>query len=294
MLLMQQDIISQLAEKVESQQITLVERISLAKQLAEVGDIRTQTLQPKMIDIAATAFLMGSNEIEIENSLNECIHLFRAFTLDEVREWFYKEFPKHEVKIESFRVSKYLVTNSNFNDFQIDSGYSKTDFILSISNGNHPVKNITIEEAKSYCVWLSKKTNRKFRLLFESEWEWIAKSTNSLLRFPWGNSFGIENANTAELGIGETTAVGIFPNGFSKDGVADLAGNVEEWVDNLYSPYPNGRVIKDRIYNFGNGNYHILRGGCYNLHGDLCLASRRHGYYPNYSITGFRIAETNK
>jgi formylglycine-generating enzyme required for sulfatase activity len=85
--------------------------------------------------------------------------------------------------------------------------------------------------------------------------------------------------------------VGIFPNGFSKQGIADLAGNVEEWVETLYTPYPNGRLIKDRLYEFGGGNYYILRGGCYTLHGDLCLASRRHGFFPDYSIAGFRISE---
>lgn len=45
-------------------------------------------------------------------------------------------------------------------------------------------------------------------------------------------------ANTAELGIGTTSAVGIFPTGAAGCGAEDMAGNVWEWCASMASPYP--------------------------------------------------------
>lgn len=48
--------------------------------------------------------------------------------------------------------------------------------------------------------------------------------------YPWGAPFGQSNANTREEVLGKPTAVGIFPNDRTPEGVCDLAGNVGEWT----------------------------------------------------------------
>jgi len=283
---------NKLNEAVENPEFSFPERIKYAEELAEIGDDRILTFKPNMIHIKGGEFTMGSSKQEIEKALLEYKHLFTEFEISDVREWFYKEFPAHKAKVNDFFVSKYLVTNQNYIDYLEDQGQKQSFDIPLKSQYNHPVKDVTIDQAKEYCIWLSEKTSRKFRLLTEIEWEWVAMSCEKNFRYPWGNFFNSNFVNTAESGINTTTAVGVFPQGFSIQGVADLAGNVEEWTDTIYKPYPNGKLIKDRLFKFANGTYNVLRGGCYSLHGDLCLSKRRHGFYPKYSITGFRIAET--
>ncbi|WP_254567486.1 SUMF1/EgtB/PvdO family nonheme iron enzyme, partial [Oscillatoria sp. HE19RPO] len=111
--------------------------------------------------------------------------------------------------------------------------------------------------------------------------------------FPWGNLFSSKKANTAETGIGETTKVGSFEEGVSKQGVYDLAGNVEEWTSSMYLPYSNGIYIEDHISDESGTTYPVLRGGSYRHHGDLCLATRRHGFRKNYSVSGFRVVKVS-
>lgn len=281
-----------LAVEVENPNYSFQERYKMGQELAKIGDVRVETFQPKMIHIEEGSFIMGLDEQQINLALGEYSQIFRQFSYEEVKSWFYKSFPPHEVKVDAFRVSKYLVTNKNFKFFLDDTGSPSVEKLSQPLLSNHPVTNISIGQAREYSLWLSKRTGRTFRLPTEIEWEWIAISCENNFRYPWGNTFSKSLANTSESKLNHTTAVGLFPKGFSIQGVADLAGNVEEWTDSLYKPYPNGTLIKDRLYKFADGKYNILRGGCYSLNGDLCLSRRRHGYFPDYSITGFRIVES--
>ncbi len=116
---------------------------------------------------------------------------------------------------------------------------------------NRPVVGVTWFEAAAYCKWLkvqsqmSKVESRVWkagrlepldvrhltfdiRLPSEAEWEKAARGTDGR-RYPWGD-WREDCANTAEAGIGQTSAVGMFPDGASPYGVLDLAGNVWEWT----------------------------------------------------------------
>lgn len=48
--------------------------------------------------------------------------------------------------------------------------------------------------------------------------------------YPWGAPFGQANANTREEVLGKPSAVGVFPQDRTPEGVHDLAGNVAEWT----------------------------------------------------------------
>lgn len=103
----------------------------------------------------------------------------------------------------------------------------------------HPVVHVSWDDAVAYCKWLGK------RLPTEAEWEWAArgKLTNQL--YPWGNEAidaGKVKANTWQGQFPYkntlrdryyyTSPTKSFPaNGY---GLYDMAGNVWEWVADLY------------------------------------------------------------
>ena len=74
--------------------------------------------------------------------------------------------------------------------------------------------------------------------------------------------------------------------------MADMSGNVEEYVAAPYSPYPGGHFIADHLTQI-HGSYRVARGGSFARFRDLARTRRRHGHNPK-SVTyamGFRLAE---
>lgn len=111
---------------------------------------------------------------------------------------------------------------------------------------NHPVVSVTWFGAQGYCQYYG------WRLPTDLEWEKAARGTDGR-PYPWGDEIGFEHANfyssrdpyEAYLGkAGDTTPVGFY-NGETYDGfetadaaspygLYDMAGNVEEWIGNVY------------------------------------------------------------
>ncbi|MHB8752861.1 MAG: formylglycine-generating enzyme family protein [Aggregatilineales bacterium] len=103
---------------------------------------------------------------------------------------------------------------------------------------NHPRENVSWYAAMAFCRWLTAKLSYEVRLPTEEEWERAARGTDGRF-FPYGNEFDPGKGNTAETGIGQTSAVGIFPGGASPYGTLDMSGNVWEWTLTDYESRSN-------------------------------------------------------
>jgi formylglycine-generating enzyme required for sulfatase activity len=277
---------------VENPSVPLVERLVAGNMLALVGDPRINVLQPEMVAIPGGDISIGLDERDIGAVMSSFTHI----GLDE--KWILKECPRHQVKLQNFRIAKYPVTNLEYRAFLQDSQYAELPRSWAfrrypLERSNHPVYTVTAAAADAYTNWLSSKTGRAFRLPSEAEWEYAAGGDDGL-EFPWGNEFEPDFANTVETGIFSTTPVGIFAEGNSPFGLADMAGNVEEYVQDVYAAYSDGEFISDHLVQL-NGEYRVARGGCFSRLRDLARTRRRHGRNPaseTYAM-GFRLAEDN-
>ena len=140
---------------------------------------------------------------------------------------------REKVSLKAFAIDRYPVTNADYKKFIDASGQSAPPTWrrgkMPEGKVEHPVVQVTWSEANAYAEWAGK------RLLTEQEWEKAARGTDGRL-WPWGSTFNINKCNTSDSEIFDTTPVGKYsPEGDSPYGVADMAGNVEEWMGGKYS-----------------------------------------------------------
>ncbi|MFH0995522.1 MAG: SUMF1/EgtB/PvdO family nonheme iron enzyme [Pseudomonadota bacterium] len=166
-------------------------------------------------------------------------------------------------------VRKTLEQTGNFTPEQVDSyeyiaGLSETELKEQLSrqlskksrlqpaywndqqfnNPSQPVVGITWFEARAYCVWLSQVIKREFRLPSEAEWEaaarGVTKGIGDRWAYPWGSDWGDVKANTIEGRVLKPSPVGAYTcvGAIGPFKAEDQAGNVWNWTNSLYLPYP--------------------------------------------------------
>ncbi len=202
--------------------------------------------------------------------------------------------PRHFVNISNpFAVSRFEITNRNWNTCVREGGCPDTAKSKVSKSYNQPKVNISWKDANLYVDWLSRKTGREYRLLTESEWEFVARG-GMMTDYIWGNRMPALMANCKTCGSlwdGLLTApVGSFKaNGYS---VADTHGNVAEWVqDCLHSSYA-GKPPGGKAWEHGQCDQRIVRGGAWNQDLDSIRVYERDAYPVDSrrNFIGFRVA----
>jgi len=236
------------------------------------------------IEIPSGTFLMGSGENDKDASDNER--------------------PQHIVDLPyTYYLARYPVTNGEFVRFVRESGYKSQ--AANIDRLDHPVVNVSWRDVLAYCEWLQQNLQGlrvlkesggrlggglKVRLPTESEWEKAARGNDGRI-YPWGDEFDPNKCNSFGSGIGGTTPVGKYSlQGDSPYGVTDMSGNVWEWCQSKYKPYPyqadDGREAIDE----GEGDRVVRGGSFFNYQRYMCGACRGY-YHPDLRIDylGFRV-----
>jgi len=162
------------------------------------------------------------------------------------------EAPMQSIELPDFYISRFPVTNEQFKLFLRETEWKDAMAVSGRSRpsgkDNHPVVFVNWIDANMYCGWLREKTGYSFRLVTEGEWEKACRGGKKLYNginpipnrlYPWGDSFYQARCNTSESLRGDTDPVDtFFPEDVSPYGVSNLIGNVWEWTDSLYRPYP--------------------------------------------------------
>jgi formylglycine-generating enzyme required for sulfatase activity len=140
--------------------------------------------------------------------------------------------PIQRAIVKDFSIAETEVTNTEYAEFlkatnhAAPPGWKENEFPAGTEY--FPVTNVSYADAIEFCKWLEKKIGLPVRLPSEAEWELAARGSGGN-KYPWGNDWRKEAANSKESG-GKVAAVKSFPLNRSPFGAFDMAGNVWEWT----------------------------------------------------------------
>jgi len=215
------------------------------------------------------------------------------------------EAPVHRVYLDCYRIGRYPVTVDQYRLF-VENGCYELERLWDaggfgkwtapdgwdqqLEHPNWPVAGVSWFEAQAYCRWTG------YRLPTEAEWERAARGGDER-RYPWGNdepaptrmNYATRIKEEWKPNVGHPTPVGVYPQGLSSDGIADMAGNVWEWCQDSYARYteapvrtapPSEREVR-----------RVVRGGSWRYNPRFCRVSYRVRDVPSNrgQGTGFRV-----
>jgi sulfatase modifying factor 1 len=234
-----------------------------------------------LVKIASGEFLMGGQERPED--------LCAAFPeMERKPDYFENEYPQHRVRISrDFLIGQYEVTVGQFQQFVSATGYvtqaendgqggwgyepkigkcvgRRPEFtwrnVGFPQTDDHPVVNVTWNDAVAFCNWLSRREGKRYRLPSDAEWEYACRAGTSARFFHGDNPQDLPRyahlvniagrdkfANIQDqvhfLKADETLTAkvgSLQPNAW---GLYDMLGNVWEWTndwqsDDYYSSSP--------------------------------------------------------
>jgi formylglycine-generating enzyme required for sulfatase activity len=205
--------------------------------------------------------------------------------------------PERNVTLSSYFIDKYEVTVSEYrkcvqagqcatpsNSISTHCNYDKA------GKDGHPVNCVEWNDAKKYCAWAGK------RLPTEAEWEFAARGPDGR-NYPWGSTpptcayADFKSTSGSYCSGAGTSPVGKHPLGVSYWGALDMAGNVEEWVYDLWGKYTPGPLVNPSGPLSGSTE-HVVRGGNWDLEPNYLRTFSRWHFGQAKHFVGFRCAKT--
>ncbi|MEB3343803.1 formylglycine-generating enzyme family protein [Okeania sp.] len=237
---------------------------SCGKKLILVEDLGNG-IELEMVYIPGGTFFMGSPDNEEEKKENET--------------------PQHEVTLPPFYMSKYPITQEQYQVMM--------DKNPSIFRGkNRPVENVSWYDAIEFCQNLSTKTGKIYSLPSESQWEYASRAGTTTSSSELVNDDGnYPDAYVPKKEFRkETTDVGSFlPNTF---GLYDMQGNVWEWCQDIWHDNYDGAPTDGSAWETqGDISTRVLRGGSWYYISLYCRYAKRSYDYVDFhsNVMGFRV-----
>ena len=202
---------------------------------------------PRMVAVPTGKFMMGSTERELGHRPNES--------------------PVHKVTINyPFRVSKYEISVAEWNACVADGDCTKVPRAEGQVLPTSPKVYVSWHEASDYTKWLSQKAGMQYRLLTESEWEYVTRAGSST-SYWWGHNVGEGFAVCSACGSpwDQDRPVAASEEPFEENGfgLVHSLGNVYEWVEDCYKENYEGAPTDGTAWMTGNCQKRVVRGGSF-------------------------------
>ena len=210
------------------------------------------------------------------------------------------EGPQRDIVFQkNFAVGKFAVTFDEWDACVSGGGcnaYRPAD--EGQQRGRYPVLNVSWQDAQSYVAWLSKTTGKAYRLLSESEREYVTRA-GTTTPFWFGPTVSTAQANydgrnTYGAGVkGEFRQRTLPVDTLAANpwGLHHVHGNVDEWVaDCWFGNFDTAPA--DGSARTGECGRRVLRGGSWYEAPAMLRAASRTGFYPGFRSNkiGFRVA----
>lgn len=219
--------------------------------------------ESEMVRIPSGAFSMGvpTGKDELDYVTKVCTEDYKTSATDICNEDSFGlgAIPAREVHIGEFEIDRHEVRVSEYRECVRAGGCDIGALLFGDQRYNKsdwPMVNVTWQDSREFCKWRGK------RLPTEAEWEKAARGSTSR-RWPWGSVWRSGSSNHGKLadqvvlvlksaqrggipvreeyepdksdGHAYAASPGSMIWGDSAYGVADMAGNVREWVYDYYS-----------------------------------------------------------
>lgn len=237
---------------------------------------------PEMIVAPAGSFMMGSSADDPRGYADER--------------------PQHRVTFTSpFAAGKAAVSFAEWDECVAEggcNGYAPQD--SGWGRGKRPVIFVSFGDAEAYVAWLSKRADRRYRLLTEAEREYITRAGTST-NFWWGNDITTDRANYnghfalpgGSKGVARAMTVPVDSFKPNPWGFMQVHGNIWEWTEDCWQSGYQGapadgsaRVIASEC------KERSIRGGSWDLAPAVARSAFRGKLNPmlrTFSL-GFRVA----
>lgn len=255
-----------------------------------------------MVLIPAGTFMMGSTKDEVDRAIRDCV---KEEEKDQptCEGWHKPELPQHRVRMDTFYLDRYEVTNRIFQQFVQQTSYRTTaenegsawvfvegkgwqelkgatwrqpeggQTVFASDRNEHPVVAVSWEDADAFCRWAGK------RLPTEAEWEYAARA-GTTTRYWWGNgnpgSRQVENiADESAKNLLKSIMTG-YDDGSIRTapvgsyeanpwGLHDMSGNVAEWTADWFGSTYYENSPERNPKGPSSSKYRVLRGGSWSL-----------------------------
>ncbi len=202
----------------------------------------------------------------------------------------YDERPVHEVCLSDFYISKYEVTQEQW---QYIMGNNPSE---NQTDPHYPIDIVSWWDVEAFIKKLNAQTNQNYRLPTEAEWEFACRAGVK------GAKYGTKDGSLSEKMVihsgDKTNGKGIMPVGSfppNQLGLYDMSGNVSEWVMDWYdrkyyakSPVKNPVALTTRLETLK-----VRRGGHWADQASMLRCSFRNFRSPGFRLIGlgFRLAK---
>ena len=221
---------------------------------------------PEMINVAGGSFEMGD-----EQGIGEA-----------------NEQPVHKVTLKTFSIAKTETTVLQWKTYCNATGRKMPETPGWGWKDEHPMVNVSWDDAVAYCDWMSDKTGNLYRLPTEAEWEFAARGGQQSKGFKFSGGQSIDGTGWYKENSDGTTKP-VAQKRANELGLYDMSGNVYEWCQDWFGDYAAEAQVNPKGAKLDS--YRVLRGGGWIFTAASCRIAYRSINSPGFRFNyyGFRV-----